>query len=161
MFYRPLVHRDSQTAYFYRCHAFDEVPRALLLDKLKNFKLLSFYVYWFQIYLSNRSSFVYILRKQYFPFLRIVGSAISFHRRTNPAKLINLNLSYFRFKTVNLCKLITTQQNSGVKTLWNTTFRKAKLCFTFTVSSVHSVTVSVTLIASVVTYCVLAQQIRQ
>jgi hypothetical protein len=38
--------------------AFDKVPHTLLLDKLNNFGLSSFYINWFQRYLSNRSSFV-------------------------------------------------------------------------------------------------------
>jgi hypothetical protein len=51
------------SAYFDLSHTFDKVPRTLLLDKLNNFGLSSFYVDWFQSYLSNRSSFVRILGK--------------------------------------------------------------------------------------------------
>jgi hypothetical protein len=48
------------SVYFDLSQAFDKVPHILLLDKLNNFELSSFYVKWFQSYLSNRSSFVRI-----------------------------------------------------------------------------------------------------
>jgi hypothetical protein len=51
------------SVYFDLSQAFDKVPHTLLLDKLNNFGLSSFYVNWFQSYLSNRSSLVRILGK--------------------------------------------------------------------------------------------------
>jgi hypothetical protein len=54
-------------------HAFNKVPHTLLLDKLHNFGLSSFYIKWFQSYLLNRSSFVPILGKFSSPFSVMSG----------------------------------------------------------------------------------------
>jgi hypothetical protein len=53
----------SQGLYFDLSQSFDKVPHTLLLDKLNNFGLSSFYVNRFQSHLSNKSSFVRILGK--------------------------------------------------------------------------------------------------
>jgi hypothetical protein len=61
----PTVCSQGQydSVYFDLSQAFDKVPHTLLLDKLNNFGLSSFYIDWFQSYLSNRSSFIRILGK--------------------------------------------------------------------------------------------------
>jgi hypothetical protein len=65
--------RQSDSVYFDLSQAFDKVPHNLLLDKINNFGLSSFYVNWFQSYLSNRSSFVRILGKFSSPFSVLSG----------------------------------------------------------------------------------------
>jgi hypothetical protein len=58
MFYRLYVHRDSLTL-FISILARPSIKFLILflLDKLNNFGLSSFYVNWFQSYLSNRGKF--------------------------------------------------------------------------------------------------------
>jgi hypothetical protein len=73
IFYRLSVHRDSLTVYFDRSQAFDKVHHILLLNKPNNFGLSSFYVKWFQSYMSNISSFVRILGKFSSPFSLLPG----------------------------------------------------------------------------------------
>jgi hypothetical protein len=71
------------SVYFNLSQAFDKVPYTLLLDKLNNFGLSSFYVNWFQSYLSNKSSFVPFFVKVFFFLLRIVGSTSGLHTWTS------------------------------------------------------------------------------
>jgi hypothetical protein len=61
------------SVHFDLSQAFDKVTHTLLLDKLSNFGLTSFYVNWFQSYLSNRSSFFRILGKFYSLFSVLSG----------------------------------------------------------------------------------------
>jgi hypothetical protein len=63
------------SVYFDLSQAFNKVPHTLLLDKVNNFGLSSFYVDWFQSSLSARSSFVRILGKFSSPFSVLSGVA--------------------------------------------------------------------------------------
>jgi hypothetical protein len=65
-------HFDS--VHFDFSQACNNVPHAILLNKLNQNGLSSSYVKWFQSYLLNRSSFVRILRKCSSPFSVLSGA---------------------------------------------------------------------------------------
>jgi hypothetical protein len=62
------------SVYFGLSQAFDKATHTLLLDDLNNFGQSSFYVNWFQSYLSDRSSSVRILGKFSSPFSVLSGA---------------------------------------------------------------------------------------
>jgi hypothetical protein len=148
MFCHLYVHRNSSTLLILILH-FDKVQHTLLLNKLNNFGLSSFYVNWLESYLSNRSSFVRILGK--FSSSYSVLSGVPQDSTLRPL-LFNIfinNLSakinhskfllfaddlkiYRNIRSAEDCKalfkLTLTQYNSGTaKTVWNSIFRKLKL----------------------------------